>query len=384
MVLLVRPLVGPEDHQDGHHADRGHTEQPAVILAGRGISRWRAPVTRRRAGLIRGPIWALWTHQAMLCVHFTEVVTARRGRPLAPGRASIVGPVSEIDPKAVFPGGRNPPPLAPGTVPRGTCRWTWSTPPGTAVPVAAAPELMPGDGPFLDRPGVPPTTKHHAWAWLIYAVAGFVVGQLLAGVFGMIAGVIAGKTSGQITSIASAPVPPEWYVVSTLLGLWIGFFGAPWLASRRHGTRHFLADLGVRFRLIDLVGIAVGIGGQIVIVILYLPFQHDIHNFNAPSQKLTGGSHGGGFLIVALATVIVAPFMEELLFRGLLLKALVRLFTPGRRHALTGPGGRRRPGRHRRRDPLRPGPRRIRRNWPGWPCSGSPWPPSPIAPGDWA
>jgi CAAX protease family protein len=76
------------------------------------------------------------------------------------------------------------------------------------------------------------------------------------------------------------------------------------------------------------VGIAVGIGGQIVIIILYLPFQHDIHNFNAPSQKLTGGSHGGGFLIVALATVIVAPFMEELVFRGLLLKALVRRFTP--------------------------------------------------------
>ena len=59
-------------------------------------------------------------------------------------------------------------------------------------------------------------------ATLWRVVAGFVIGQLLAGVFGMIAGVIAGKTSGQITSIASAPVPPEWYVVSTLLGLWIG------------------------------------------------------------------------------------------------------------------------------------------------------------------
>ena len=236
--------------------------------------------------------------------------------------------MSEIDPKAVFPGGRNPPPLAPGNVPEGYLPLDLVNSAGLAIPVPPPPELVPGDGPFLDRPGVPPTTKHHAWAWLIYAVAGFVIGQLLAGVFGMGAGVIAGKTSGQITSIASAPVPPEWYVVSTLLGLWIGFFGAPWLASRRHGTRHFLADLGVRFRLIDLVGIAVGIGGQIVIIILYLPFQHDIHNFNAPSQKLTGGSHGGGFLIVALATVIVAPFMEELVFRGLLLKALVRLFTP--------------------------------------------------------
>jgi hypothetical protein len=196
-------------------------------------------------------------------------------------------------------------------------------PPPTPVPEAA-----PDDGPFLDQPGVPPTTKSHAWRWLIYAVAGFVVGQLLAAVFGVIAGAIAGKTSAQMSVIARADVPPEWYVISTLLGLWIGFFAAPWLASRRHGTGHFLADLGVRFRVIDLVGIAIGIAGQGVIIILYLPFQHDIHNFNAPSQKLTGGAHGGGFLIVALATVIVAPFMEELLFRGVLLKALVRLFTP--------------------------------------------------------
>jgi hypothetical protein len=70
--LVGGPLVGPEDHENGHHTDRGHTEQPAVVLAGRGISRRCAPVTRRCAGLIRGPIWALRTHYAMLCVHFTK------------------------------------------------------------------------------------------------------------------------------------------------------------------------------------------------------------------------------------------------------------------------------------------------------------------------
>ena len=61
---------------------------------------------------------------------------------------------------------------------------------------------------------------------------------------------------------------------------------------------------------------------------MYAPFQHDIHDFNGPSQKLTGGSHGTGFVIIAIATVVSAPAMEELFFRGLLLKALVRLFTP--------------------------------------------------------
>jgi membrane protease YdiL (CAAX protease family) len=167
-----------------------------------------------------------------------------------------------------------------------------------------------------------------AWRWLLYAVIGFLVGQIAGAVFGVVAGHIAGKSAAQMSAITKAAVPPEWYVVSTLLGVWVGFFGAPWLASRRQGTGHFLADLGVRFRWVDLWGIAIGLGSQVVISLLYAPFRHDIHDFNGPTNKLTGGAHGGGYLLIALATVVVAPFMEELFFRGLLFKGLARLMTP--------------------------------------------------------
>jgi uncharacterized protein len=197
--------------------------------------------------------------------------------------------------------------------------FTFRPPPPSVLPAA--------DVPFLDTPWVPPQTRRQGWMWLLYAVIGFLAGQIGAVIFGFIAGAIAGKTSAQMTAIASASVPPEWYVVTTLLGLWIGFIGAPWLASRTQGTHHFFRDLGVRFRLIDLVGIAIGVGGQILVAIMYAPFQHDIKNFNGPSQKLTGASHGAGFVVIAIATVLLAPAMEELFFRGLLLKALVRLFT---------------------------------------------------------
>jgi uncharacterized protein len=210
----------------------------------------------------------------------------------------------------------------------------------TFAQLAQPPSVVPeGDLPFLDTPWVPPQTKHQAWMWLLYAVIGFLVGQIGALIFGYVAGAIAGKTSAQMAAIASAPVPPEWYVATTLLGLWIGFIGAPWLASRTQGTRHFFRDLGVRFKVIDLVGIAIGIGGQILVAIMYAPFQHDIHDFNAPSQKLTGGSHGAGFVIIAIFTVLFAPAMEELFFRGLLLKGLVRLFTK-----VGAPGGARTAG----------------------------------------
>ena len=174
--------------------------------------------------------------------------------------------------------------------------------------------------------------------WLLYAALGFLAGQLGAVIFAAIAAAAAGKTA-DLQTISTEAVPPEWYVVSTLLGLWIGFIGAPWLASRTQGTRNFVRDLGVRFRLIDLVGIAIGVGGQIMISLMYAPFAHYIHNFNGPTQRLTGSSHGGGFIVIAIATVVFAPAMEELFFRGLLLKALVRLFTP-----LQSAGGRRTAG----------------------------------------
>ncbi len=170
--------------------------------------------------------------------------------------------------------------------------------------------------------------RRHAWRWLFYGVIGFLAGQIVGAVFGEVAGHLAGKNAAQMKIITNASVPPEWYVVSTLVGLWFGFFGAPWLASRTQGTRHFFSDLGVRFEPIDAIGIFIGIGGQIVVYLFYLPFSHLIHNFNGPSQKLTGGSHGGGFVVIALATVLLAPAMEELFFRGLLFKSLLRLLSP--------------------------------------------------------
>lgn len=154
------------------------------------------------------------------------------------------------------------------------------------------------------------------------------VGQIVGLAFTLAAGAAAGKTSAQMTAITKETVPPEWYIVSSLLGLWVGFIGAPWLATRTHGTRRFLADLGVRFRWVDLWGLAIGPGGQILVAVLYAPFVSHLHNLNGPTKKLTGGAHGGGIVILILAVVILAPVMEELFFRGLLFRALARLCTP--------------------------------------------------------
>ena len=66
----------------------------------------------------------------------------------------------------------------------------------TAAAVATSPEpsagSVPGqvpappveaNAPFLDTPWVPPQTKRQGWMWIVYALVGFVVGQIGAAVF---------------------------------------------------------------------------------------------------------------------------------------------------------------------------------------------------------
>lgn len=192
---------------------------------------------------------------------------------------------------------------------------------------------------FLDMPGIPPATRSDAWFWLVMGILGFLIGQIVGTVFVAIAAAAAGE-SGDLTRFATMAAPPEWYVGTSLVGLWVGFFLGPWIATQVKGTGRFLADLGVRFRPIDLVGLPMGIGAQLVLDALYAPFISHMKDFTAPTTKLVGASHGWGYLVIAILTVCGAPFFEEVLFRGLGFKALARLFTP----AQPGPSRRRAAG----------------------------------------
>jgi CAAX protease family protein len=177
--------------------------------------------------------------------------------------------------------------------------------------------------------GAAPVDRPAAWMWLLFAALGFLAGQVLAAIVVAITAAVSGHLPN-LSAITRLSEPPTWYIVSTLCGLWGGFFGAAWLATRVRGTRSFADDLGLRFRWIDLVGIPIGVGGQILVALIYVPIAQHVHNFNqqfnAPSQRLTGGSHGAGYLVIGICTVVGAPFFEELFFRGVLLRSLTRLF----------------------------------------------------------
>jgi membrane protease YdiL (CAAX protease family) len=108
-------------------------------------------------------------------------------------------------------------------------------------------------------------------------------------------------------------------------GLYGGFLLTCWLVSRRHGTGRFREDFGLVHRRGDwwrgiVVSILARLAGVVVAAVLYA-ISKDLAGSN--SRMLDDHKDQLGVLLVlALTAVVLAPFFEELFFRGLLLRAL--------------------------------------------------------------
>jgi hypothetical protein len=112
--------------------------------------------------------------------------------------------------------------------------------------------------------------------------------------------------------------------------LWVGLLGAPVLASRRKGSGSLATDFGFSVRWTDpLVGLPIGVACQLLLVpLIYLPLQQFVskHDLEAPVRQVTDRAHGIGFIALTLVVVVGAPIVEELFFRGLVLRSLQRRF----------------------------------------------------------
>lgn len=184
------------------------------------------------------------------------------------------------------------------------------------------PALTPaaGEPTWPDRPeGAAPVR----WSiWL--AVIGFVVGYLVAAVA---EGVWVGTHGGQTNSLG--------VIVCSTAGLWVGLGGAAVYASRIQGTGSLVRDFGLRLGWLDpLIGAVAGVAAQYVLglVVVYAyqasgVSRQTINQLGQPAQQITGLAHGlGGVVLLVLVLVVGAPVVEELFFRGLLLRALRNRF----------------------------------------------------------
>jgi membrane protease YdiL (CAAX protease family) len=161
-------------------------------------------------------------------------------------------------------------------------------------------------------------------------VVAFLFGTVLAGLGFEIAAGIVGYHQG-------SPLPtPLAVTVSDLIGLWIALVGGVLVYSRLWGTHDIRADFGLalKSRFDIAVGAAVGIGTQLILIpVMYLPFEHADHTLShrleAPAKADTAAIHGAWQIaVLILFLVIGAPIVEELFFRGLLLRSLSRWLGP--------------------------------------------------------
>jgi membrane protease YdiL (CAAX protease family) len=112
------------------------------------------------------------------------------------------------------------------------------------------------------------------------------------------------------------------------LAFWVGLVGAPLLASRRKGTGSLAADFGFRLERGDVArGVGAGILAQLVLVpivaLLLRPLLGD-PDVEGPVQDLVERARGAAFVGLLAFVVLGAAVVEELFFRGLLLRALQR------------------------------------------------------------
>lgn len=157
---------------------------------------------------------------------------------------------------------------------------------------------------------------------LAEAAIGFLLGLTLSGILGNI-------------WLATHPEQEELSIGGqgfAQLGLWAGLVGAAVFASRRRGTGSLRTDFGLWFRAKDLaVGAVVGVLSQLLLIpglaLVLRPLLGD-PDVEGPTHDLIKSAAGAGLVMFVLFVTIGAPLVEELFFRGLILRAFERRFGP--------------------------------------------------------
>ena len=164
----------------------------------------------------------------------------------------------------------------------------------------------------------PLTARPRVGPIVIAGFIGFLAGQILA--LGLDAlGASLAHYPGGLSALARASSPPWWANALGLVGVWAGFAGAVYYAY--HDGRLVPWAKQWRPRVSDVAYVGLGVASQLVIDLAYAPFH--LKSLSRPVTHLFSAAHGPGFVLVALMTTLGAPFFEEWLFRGVLLRALV-------------------------------------------------------------
>jgi len=187
-------------------------------------------------------------------------------------------------------------------------------------PPPSYPPVPPPPPPQPPPPGPPPRRATLRWglgdavlAFVLAIVGAIVVTQIVIGVTGTKQ--LPGGGYPETAAIIGATVAGQY-------GAWFLWM---LLVSKRKGIGTLRADFGFVVDLArDWVTIAIGFGLEIAAGIALYPITHLVKK--TPQQVVhdLDTAHGPKLTILVVTAIVVAPAVEELFFRGLLLRALQR------------------------------------------------------------
>jgi membrane protease YdiL (CAAX protease family) len=159
------------------------------------------------------------------------------------------------------------------------------------------------------EPEFRPTLALAAWA------GSFVIGNIGVLLLANLAGYDTAKSDSW----------PLWLVSTSFVPLWAALLASLAWVSRGWGSGRFRRDFGLEFRVWDApVGLLVGVVAQLIFVrLLYDVLDRFVDTSSVESQArtLTDKASGVGIAVLVVFVALGAPFVEELFFRGLVLRA---------------------------------------------------------------
>ena len=166
--------------------------------------------------------------------------------------------------------------------------------------------------------------------WIVALFASALLRLALDRLWNPVAGV---GSAAAVTSVqASEGVEPQlaglkiWQTFVLQLPMWVTLAAVVWLLLKRHSLG-FRDGVLFEHRWFDMpLGIAVGFLTQFLLVrLVYWPLWRfiDSDEVAEPARQLVEASRGvGGTTLLIVTVVVIAPFVEEVYFRGLLLRSM--------------------------------------------------------------
>lgn len=123
---------------------------------------------------------------------------------------------------------------------------------------------------------------------------------------------------------------PLWATALLNIPLWLGLLGAVLYATRRKGSGSLRQDFALAMRPGDVpLGLVAGFLGQLLIIVVTLPVYKllgvDTEEVGQTAEDLADRAvHAPDVVALLVMVVLIAPVVEELFHRGLVLRSLER------------------------------------------------------------